>query len=297
MRESIAHYKVLEPLGSGGLGEVYRARDTNLGRTVAVKVLPPSIADNPEQLQTLLDIAARLVGWSHPNIAMLYEAGQDAGQRYLAFEFVQGEPLGSLIRDRALNVRRVMDFAINLCDGLAEAHAAGLVHGDIRPGTIQITPKDRAKFMNFGLGKFTGGSVLVSEGLPYLSPEERAGAPPGPQSDIYSLGAVMFEMLTGRKRERGLSLRSINLSVPLELERIVGRMLASNPETRSGNAAAIAAELRELASTLDSQTEKSEAASAAEAQRFGRGESRAGRTLLILIVLAAVLGAVAFWLF
>jgi serine/threonine protein kinase len=128
MREAIAHYKVLESLGSGGLGEVYRARDTNLGRTVAVKVLPPAITSDPEQVQNLLDTVARLVGLSHPNIAMLYEAGQEGGQRYLVFEFVQGEPLGTLIRDRPLNVRRVIDFAINLCDGLAEAHAAGLIH-------------------------------------------------------------------------------------------------------------------------------------------------------------------------
>lgn len=297
MREAIAHYKVLEPLGSGGLGEVYRARDTNLGRTVAVKVLPPAITDNPDRLQTLLNTVPQLVELSHPNIAMLYEAGQDGEQRYLAFEFVQGEPLGALIRDRALNVRRAIDFAVNLCDGLAEAHAAGLVHGDIRPGTIQITPKDRAKFMNFGLGRFTGGSVSVSEGIPYLSPEERSGAPAGPKSDIYSLGAVMFEMLTGRKRERGLSLRAINPSVPVELEMVVGRMLASNPDTRSGSAATIAAELRGVASMLDTQTEASEAASAADAHRFGRRQSRSGPTLVGLVLLAAALAALAFWWF
>ena len=296
MREAIAHYKVLEPLGSGGLGEVYRARDTNLGRTVAVKVLPPSITGDPERLQSLLETVPRLVELSHPNIAILYEAGRDGDQRYLAFEFVQGEPLGGLIHGRPINVRRAVDFAINLCDGLAEAHAAGLIHGDIRPGTIQITPKDRAKFMNFGLGRFTGGSVLASDGLPYLSPEERSGAPAGPQSDIYSLGAVIFEMLTGRKRDRGLSLRSLNPSVPVELERVVGRMLASNLETRAGSAASIAAELRGLATMLDTQTEASEAASAADAHRFGRRQTRRGRTLLILLFLAA-LGAVAFWWF
>jgi serine/threonine protein kinase len=296
MREAIAHYKVLEPLGAGGLGEVYRARDTNLGRTVAVKVLPPSITDDPERLQSLLDIVPKLVELSHPNIAILYEAGQDGEQRYLAFEFVQGEPLGALIHDRPLNARRAIDFAINLCDGLAEAHAAGLIHGDIRPGTIQITPKDRAKFMNFGLGRFTGGSVLPNDGIPYLSPEERSGAPASPQSDIYSLGAVIFEMLTGRKRDRGLSLRSINPSVPVELERVVGRMLASNLETRAGSAASIAAELRDLASRLDTRTEASEAASAAEAHRFGRRQARSRRTLSIVLLLAA-LGAVAFWWF
>ena len=298
MPDAIAHFKVLEPLGSGGLGEVYRARDTNLGRTVAVKVLPRAISDNPRQLQSLLDTVARLVALSHPNITMLFEAGQEGELRYLVFEFVQGEPLGALIRDRPLNVRRAIDFTINLCDGLAEAHAAGLIHGDIRPDNIQITPKDRAKFMNFGLGRFTGSSVRVADAIPYLSPEESSGAPAGPQSDIYSLGAVFFEMLTGRQRQRGLSLRSINPSVPIELERVVGRMLASNVETRAGSAAAIAAELRQLASDLDTRTEASEAASAADAHRLSRRPSRGGRrSLSLLVLLAAGLGALAFWYF
>ena len=101
MADAIAHYKILESLGSGGLGEVYRARDTRLGRTVAVKVLPPAITDDPPRLQSLLDTAARLVELSHPNIAMLFESGQEGDQRFLVFEFVQGQPLASMITGRA----------------------------------------------------------------------------------------------------------------------------------------------------------------------------------------------------
>ncbi len=113
---------------------------------------------------------------SHPNIAMLFEIGQDANRPFIVFEFVQGQPLASLINGRALHVRRALEFGINLADALAEAHAADIVHGDIRPDTIMITPKDRAKFMNFGLSRFTaGGAARATSGAPYVAPEELAG--------------------------------------------------------------------------------------------------------------------------
>src|SRR3970282_877879 len=147
MADAIAHFKILEPLGTGGLGDVYRARDTRLGRTVALKVITPSITSDTAVLDAVHDTALRRTAPSHPNIAMLFEGGQDGDQRFLVFEYVQGEPLGSLINGRPLNVRRALEFAINLADALADAHAAGLIHGDIRPHTIMITPKDRAKFM------------------------------------------------------------------------------------------------------------------------------------------------------
>jgi serine/threonine protein kinase len=190
MADAIAHYKILESLGPGGLGDVYRARDTRLGRTVAVKVLPPAVTSDPARLQALLDTTKALAGLSHANIAMLFESGQDGDQRFLVFEFVQGQPLASLINGRPLNVRRALEFAINLADALADAHALEMIHVDIRPETIMITPKDRAKFMNFGLSRFTtGGSARQRSATPYVSPEELAGKPGESQSDIYSLGA------------------------------------------------------------------------------------------------------------
>src|SRR5262245_14050339 len=154
MPDAIAHYKILESLGAGGLGEVYRARDTNLGRTVAVKVLPASITGDAVRLEALLETAQRVKELSHPNIAMLFEIGRDGDQRFLVFEFVQGQPLASLINGRALHVRRALEFGINLADALADAHGVDLIHGDIRPDTVMITPKDRAKLMNWGLSRF-----------------------------------------------------------------------------------------------------------------------------------------------
>jgi serine/threonine protein kinase len=124
MPDSIAHFKILETLGSGGLGEVYRARDTKLGRTVALKVMPPSVTNNPAKFDALGDVAQRLTRLSHPNIAMLFEGGQVDNCYYLVFEFVQGEPLASLINGRPLQVRRALEFSINLADALADAHGA-----------------------------------------------------------------------------------------------------------------------------------------------------------------------------
>ncbi len=294
MVDTIAHFKILGPLGAGGLGEVYRARDTRLGRTVAVKLLPPALTKDPVRLDALHDTALRLTELSHPNIAMLFEGGQDGDQRFLVFEYVQGEPLTSLIHGRPLHVRRALEFAINLSDALADAHALGMIHGDIRPDTIMITPKDRAKFMNFGLARFTtGGAARVTNSAPYVSPEELAGHPADSRSDIYSLGAVLFEMLTGRQRARGLVLGTIIGNVPAELEQIIGRMLAANVEHRAQSAAAIAAELRSIAAILDTRTEAEEAGASETPRRRGKNRPRA---VAAVIAIAALVGALAMWL-
>jgi serine/threonine-protein kinase len=296
MPDTIAHFKILGSLGSGGLGEVYRARDTRLGRTVAVKVLPPSITKDPVRLDALHDTALRLVELSHPNITMLFEGGQDGDQRFLVFEFVQGDPLGSLIRGRPLHVRRALEFAINLADALADAHATGIIHGDIRPDTITITPKDRAKFMNFGLAGFTaGGAARLTSAVPYVSPEELAGRPADARSDIYSLGAVLFEMLTGRQRERGVVLSNINRNVPAELEQIVGRMLAGNVERRAQSASAIAAELRSIAAIIDTRTEAAEAAKTTQPP-MRRAERKRKGAVAWLIVGLVLLGILVAWM-
>ena len=295
MRDAIAQYKILEPLGAGGLGEVYRARDTNLGRTVAVKVLPARITADPARLASLLETARRVMGLSHPNIAILFEIGQEGDQRFLVFEFVQGHPLASLVNGRALHVRRALEFGINLADALADAHAVDMVHGDIRPDTIMITPKDRAKFVNFGLSRFTlGGSARLSAATPYVAPEELEGRFGDSRSDIYSLGAVMFEMLTGRQRARGQALTGLNAKVPAELEQLIGRMLASNIEHRAQSAATVAAEFRSVAAILDARTEAAEVAEAAEPPRRRR-EKRGGGTLALAVILLVVAAAIAVW--
>ena len=294
MPEAIAHYKILGHLGAGGLGEVYRARDTRLGRTVAIKVLPAQLTSDADRLSALLETVTRLTELSHPNIAVLFESGQEGADRYLVFEYVQGEPLGTIINGRALNVRRALEFAINLADALAEAHGAEMIHGDVRPDTIMITPKDRAKFINFGLASFTTGGVnRVRPATPYVSPEEIAGRPPDSRSDIYALGAVLFEMVTGKQRTRGLALSGANPKVPLELDQLVGRMLAANVDSRAQSAATVGAELRSIAAVLDTRAEREEAAYAVPRRAEQRRSGAMGPRTWLLI---AAIGAVAIWL-
>ncbi|HEY0284250.1 MAG TPA: serine/threonine-protein kinase [Vicinamibacterales bacterium] len=296
MPDAIAHYKILSPLGAGGLGEVYRARDTNLGRTVAVKVLPEIMPEHEAFLEALLDTSRRLMTLSHPNIAMLFDIGQEGNRPYLVFEFVQGQPLGAVINGRALHVRRALEFGINLADALADAHSADMIHGDIRPDTVMITPKDRAKFVNFGLSRFTvGGARRFESAGAYVAPEEIAGHPADSRSDIYSLGAVMFEMLTGRQRSRGQVLTGLNATVPPELEHTIGRMLASNIEHRLQSAATVAAEFRSVAAILDVRTEAAEAAEAAEPLRHRRRVQRRAGIVAIAVGVLVVATAIAAW--
>ncbi len=258
------------------------------------KCCSPAIVSDPGEIRGAERYGRRLTRLSHPNIAMLFEGGQDGDRYYLVFEFVQGQPLASLINGRPLQVRRALEFSINLADALAEAHAADLIHGDIRPDTIMITPKDRAKFMNFGLAPFTGGGVArLSAGSPYVAPEELAGKPADARSDIYSLGAVMFEMFTGKQSARGLVLSGLNPHVPPELEQIIARMLAATVDHRAQSAATVAAELRGVAAILDTRTEAAEAAGVPpRRRRSGRGRGVA----IFLIVLLVLAGLIVAWL-
>jgi serine/threonine protein kinase len=292
MPDAIAHYKVLGPLGTGGLGEVYRARDTRVGRTVAVKVLPQEITADSDRLRALLDKAKIVAGVSHPNIAALFEVGEDAGRQFLVFEFVPGDPLTALIEGRAMNVRRAVELAIQLADALADAEALDLPHGDIRPATIVVTSKDRAKLMNFGFAAYTTGGASRRTAFPmYVAPEQAGGAAGDIRSDIYSVGAVLYEMLTGQQRGKGLVPSALNKSVPPELDRIVGKMLSSNVEHRYQSAATVAAELRSIAAILEARATAEEAAFEAP----GRSRRGVSGTAVVFGVLA-VIAAIGIWL-
>jgi serine/threonine protein kinase len=260
MLESLGHYKILERIGAGGLGEVFRARDTRLGRTVAIKTVGPAVAGDPPSRERLLADARAGATLSHPNIATLYEIGEDQGQLFLAFEFVPGETLDAVIAGRPLNPRRAVDFAIQIADALADMHAQNLVHADVKPANIIITPKDKAKLLDAGLAAWTGGGAergAAARGaatasaqdaatlrtVAYMSPEQGLGEEVDPRTDIFSLGVVFFEMLTGRPPFAGATQNavllqigqapapaptSINRSLPPEVDAIVARALAKS---------------------------------------------------------------------
>jgi eukaryotic-like serine/threonine-protein kinase len=197
MPEAIAHYTILDHVGRGGLGELYRARDTRLGRTVALRVLPASLVDPPESLENLVRVARSAAALSHPNVAALFEIGADGARHYLAFEYVSGELLSTKLRGRPLEVRSAVDFAIQLADALAKGEEQQLSHGDIRPETIVITSKGRPKLIHYGLSEFTSSGIARRASAPSPAPTEGTDRE-GALRDIRALGLVIYEMLTGR---------------------------------------------------------------------------------------------------
>jgi len=319
MFETLGHYKILDRVGAGGMGEVFRARDTRLGRTVAIKVMAADVAGDDDRRERFVREARATAALSHPNIAALYEIGEDQGQLFLVFEFVPGEPLSTVIAGRPLNLRRAVDFAIQIADALAEAHGEGIVHRDIKPANIIITPKDKAKILDFGLAAWTAGgadrehaahdpTILVTKAgtalgtVAYMSPEQALGERVDHRSDIFSLGIVLFEMVTGRLPFAGATPTamamqivqataappsSVNPALPPEVDVIAGRALAKSLAARYESAATMAAELRSLAAILDVRSEVSEAAAPALAS------SRRGGSGLWWLILLVLLGALA----
>lgn len=291
MIEVLGDYKVLDRIGTGGVGDVYRARDTQHGRTVAIKVLASDIANDPERRGQFLSDARDASELSHPNIAAVYEVGEgdvgeDRPRPYVVSEFVPGEPLSRVIAGRPLNPRRAVDLAVQIADALADAHALGIVHRDLRPGAIIVTPKGNAKILDFGFVWWTAGgaarqaaAMAVASGRPlstvpgehvaYMSPEQIGGRPGDNRTDIFSLGAILSEMLTGRtglardatpgaKLQASAGSGGVVPSLPRELEPIVTRALANNPDDRYQSAAAMAAELRAVAAMLDAKAASAE---------------------------------------
>lgn len=260
MLESFGDYKVLEQIGTGGVSEVYRARDTRAGRTTAIKVLMADVAVDPVRGQPIADEAflARTLG--HPNAATLYDIGEQDGRPHLVYEFVQGQSLSALLGGKPINPRRALEFATQIADALADAHALGLVHRSLSPDTVMISAKGNAKILDFGLGHYatavatgiaaTGASVPA---MRYWAPEQRTGVVE-PRSDIYALGLILVEMLTGRFPQADGSPPSLSI-VPTAIQPVLGRMLETEPLRRADSAATIAAELRQLTATLEAQRE------------------------------------------
>ena len=277
----VAHYNLLEPIGRGGLGEVFRARDTKVGRTVALKVLPAAISRERRQLEDLLlEEARRASAVSHPSVATLFDVGSSGDSHYFACEFVAGGTLRKEIGGRPMNPRRALDVAVQIADGLSEAHAAGIVHGDVRPDTIAFTGKGSAKLLDTGLARGTrGGQVrrtaaeapqtLASEAVSvvsYMSPEQSLGGQVDGRSDLFSLAIVLYEMLTGRNPFTAASPQdtlinvislhppppsSIKPELTAELDLILARALSKEISKRHESIAAFAAELRGIGAAID----------------------------------------------
>jgi serine/threonine protein kinase/Flp pilus assembly protein TadD len=216
----VSHYRLLDPLGSGGMGVVYRAEDTALGRTVALKFLSAQIVQDPKSVERFRAEARTASCLNHPNICTIYEVGEEEGQLFIAMEYVEGRPLSEFLRDGGMAVETVLRYGLQIAGALEHAHERGIVHRDLKPANVVVTPSGTAKILDFGLAKrsdpdqlhkttqgvATETSVGLTGTLPYMSPEQLQGEETGPRSDIWSLGVMLYEMAAGARPFRGENL-------------------------------------------------------------------------------------------
>jgi Tol biopolymer transport system component len=271
-------YEILSAIGAGGMGEVYRAKDPRLGRDVAIKVLPSSFSADADRLRRFEQEAKAAGVLNHPNVTAVYDIGQHDGAPYVVQELLEGETLRSVLAGGKLSIRKAIDYSLQIVHGLAAAHEKGIVHRDLKPENIFVTNDGRVKILDFGLAKLTHteerGQVtslptatqgtepgVVMGTLGYMSPEQVRGKPADARSDIFSFGAILYEMLSGRRAFHGDSaadtmsailkedppdLSVTNQNVPPGLERIVRHCLEKNPEQRFHSAHDVAFDLESL---------------------------------------------------
>ncbi|GAB4274157.1 MAG: hypothetical protein Kow0080_22220 [Candidatus Promineifilaceae bacterium] len=251
-------YELLEKLGSGGMATVYKARDRALGRLVAVKMLHESLTSDVAFLERFQREAHAAANLAHPNIVTVHDIGQDDHRHYIVMEYVNGRTLKQIIRDtyssgQVIPINRALDLTIQICQGIGYAHRAKLVHCDVKPQNVLVTHDDRVKVADFGIARaFTGNTIIeeVSQvwGTPqYFSPEQASGLPATPASDVYAIGLILFELLTGQlpfkaENHTAMALKHIheppppistlNPAVPMELERIIAKVLSKEPSGR-----------------------------------------------------------------
>lgn len=266
-------YEILAPLGAGGMGEVYRARDTRLGRHVAIKVLPPAASGDATSRERFEREARMASALSHPNICPLFDVGEQDGQSYLVMECLQGQTLAIWLQDGPLAIDRALAIAAQAADGLAHAHAAGVIHRDLKPGNVMVLPDGNVKILDFGLARKVANETDVttmnltapggvSGTVAYMSPEQTLGKRLDHRSDIFSLGVVLYEMLCGRRPFTGASTFAVMHSVvggevppadvvrpgvPPAVARFLERMMAKSPDERPAAAGEVAAFLRQQA--------------------------------------------------
>jgi serine/threonine protein kinase len=261
-------YEILAPLGAGGMGEVYRAKDLRLGREIALKVLPAEMSASPERLVRFEREARTVAALNHPNIVTLFSVEDEGDVRFLTMELVDGQSLDHALVPGGLPIPRVIELGIALGDALAAAHEKGVIHRDLKPANVMLTKDGRVKVLDFGLAKLappsdqglsnaaTISTTISREGqvvgtVPYMAPEQIRGEAVDTRSDLFSLGVVLYELVSGRPpfagetpihisyailQEAPKPLASVRAGLPADLDRLVMRCLEKNPRERAPSA-------------------------------------------------------------
>ena len=308
-------YEILSPLGAGGMGEVYRARDTRLSRVVALKVLPTEVAADSERLNRFEQEARSASALNHPNIVAIYDVGRTEASSFIAMELVEGKTVREFLVSGPLSVKRVLSIAAQAADGLAKAHAAGIVHRDLKPENVMVSSDGFVKILDFGLAKLTAetpqnladaltlagsqtASGVIVGTVGYMSPEQASAAPLDFRSDQFSLGAILYEMATGKRaftratvvdtlsailHEEPEPLASIRPDAPLALRWLIERCLSKEPDDRYASTRDLA---RDLAMLRDHLAE-----SGASETLLTRPRKRRAIPLLAALLVAGLAGA------
>jgi eukaryotic-like serine/threonine-protein kinase len=310
----IGPYEIVGPLGAGGMGEVYRARDARLGRDVALKILPKAVSTDEDRLRRFEVEARAASALNHPNVVAVHDVGRHDGAPYVVSELLEGETLRDRLQDGALHPKRAIEYAVQMAHGLAAAHDRGIVHRDLKPENVMVTRDGHVKILDFGLAKLTGkeqephedaatftrqtdpGKVLGTVG--YMSPEQVRAQAVDLRSDIFSLGAVLYEMLAGRRAFKGDSaVETLNAilkeeppdlalaQLPVGLDRVVRHCLEKRPDDRFQSARDLAFALQSIAAESGSQATRT----------FVAGPARRRVWALLAAVTALALGTAAFF--